>query len=126
MTVVPVGTRRINLSRKRQLEFGRFHELTHIKSVCEARSRRNWTLSDPSGAVHDLGAKLTKAMEMDSRGLRSKIVVYIDHDRVSHSGLNWRTWPLAIDSYYLPREAIWCSSYKVDAPIICYCARQSD
>jgi len=63
---------------------------------------------------------------MDSRGLRSKIIIYIYHDRVSHSGLNWRTWPLPIDSYYLPREAIWCSSYVVDAPIVCYCARQSD
>jgi hypothetical protein len=83
-------------------------------------------LCHPSGAVHDIGAYLANTMEMEACGLRLELVGKRHNHRISYGGLDGRTWPLTVDSDYLPRKAVWRCSDPSDVPIISHSCGESE
>lgn len=74
--------------------------------VSERASRSNGTLSDPAGAVIDLGAFLPYTMEMESSCLIWKAVVNCHLYSIAFIAFDGRNRPFAVDSYDLPLEAV--------------------
>jgi hypothetical protein len=74
--------------------------------VSERASRSNGTLSDPAGAVIDLGAFLPYTMEMESSCLIWKAVVNCHLYSIAFIAFDGRNRPFAVYSYDLPLEAV--------------------
>lgn len=74
--------------------------------VSERASRSNGTLSDPAGAVIDLGAFLPYTMEMESSCLIWKAVVNCHLYSIAFITFDGRNGPFAVYSYDLPLEAV--------------------
>jgi len=83
-------------------------------------------LCHPSGTIHDIGAYLVKTMEMETCGLCPELVGKLHNHCVSYGGLDGWTWPLTVDSDYLPRKAVWCCSDPSDVPIISHSCGESE
>jgi hypothetical protein len=83
-------------------------------------------LRHPSRAVHDIGAYLVKTMEMETCRLCPELIGNRHNHRISYGGLDGRTWPLLVDSDYLPRKAVWCCGDPSDIPIISYGCGESE
>src|ERR1700712_5151375 len=68
--------------------------------ISERTTRRNWTLSSASRAIHRVGTMLELAMKMQASGFVSQRVVNIHDDCIPLVGLNHRRRPLAVDGNY--------------------------
>lgn len=68
-----------------------------------------------SGTIH------IEAMEMQSGGLVTQLVVNIDNDPVPNSGGDVRDWPLPIDANGRAREAVWLGRDPGDIEVIGHC-----
>jgi hypothetical protein len=65
-------------------------------------------------------------MEMETCRLCPELVGKFHNHRISYGGLDGRTWPLTVDSDYLPRKAVWCCSDPSDVPIISHSCGESE
>lgn len=59
-----------------------------------------------------------KAMEVQTSGLVTQLILYIDNDSVSNGSCDVRNWPLAIDANGRAGKAIWLCGHPSDIEVI--------
>ncbi len=94
------------------------------KSVCEGGLGCNRTLGHADGAVHEIGAILKEAVEMDG-GRVDGLIVDVNNDGVAIVTFDKWTWELIIDEIHRTVHAVRVEISIGDGPVVLARGRSS-